>query len=161
MEEKELKKACSNLMEKVDVVYLSTVDINGFPHTRIMSNLRDKKQHPNLAKMFEQHKEDFLIYMVTSSSSVKMQHIRANPKVSALFAVYTKVPTDFQCVMLCGEIEEVSEQQLKKQLWQAGWEIFWQGGMDDPEYTVLRLMPAFARGGYKESPFEFELSGRK
>jgi general stress protein 26 len=161
MEEKELKQACLNLMEKVDVVYLSTVDINGFPHTRIMSNLRDKKQHPNLAKMFEQHKEDFLIYMVTSSSSVKMQQIRANPKVSVYLGVYTEVPSDFQCLMLGGEIEEVSDQQLKKQLWQSGWEIFWQGGVDDPEYTVLRLMPAFARGGYKESPFEFELSGHK
>ena len=161
MEEKELKQACLNLMEKVDVVYLSTVDSNGFPHTRIMSNLRDKKQHPNLAKMFEQHKEDFLIYMVTSSSSAKMQQIRANPKVSVYLGVYTEVPSDFQCLMLCGEIKEVSDQQLKEQLWQSGWEMFWQGGVDDPEYTVLRLMPAFARGGYKESPFEFELSGHK
>ncbi len=161
MEEKELKQACLNLMEKVDVVYLSTVNTDGFPHTRIMSNLRDKKQHPNLARMFEQHKEDFLIYIVTGSSSVKMQQIRANPKVSVSFAVYTEVPSDFHCVMLCGEIEEVSDQQLKKQLWQAGWEMFWQGGVDDPEYTVLRLMPVFARGGYKESPFEFELSGHK
>ena len=161
MEEKEPKQACLDLMEKVDVVYLSTVDVNGFPHTRIMSNLRDKKQHPKLAKMFEQHKEDFLIYMVTSSSSAKMQQIRANPKVSVYLAVYTEVPSDFQCLMLCGEIEEVSDQQLKKQLWQADWEMFWKGGVDDPEYTVLQLTPAFARGGYKESPFEFELSGRK
>lgn len=161
MEEKELKQACLNLMEKVDVLYLSTIDINGFPHIRLMSNLRDKKQHPKLARMFEQHKEDFLIYMVTSGSSVKMRQIRANPKVSVFFSVYTEVPSDFQCLMLCGEIEEVSDRQLKKQLWQAGWEIFWKGGVDDPEYTVLRLMPAFARGGYKESPFEFELSGRK
>ncbi len=161
MEEKELKQASLDLMEKVDVVYLSTVDINGFPDTRIMSNLRDKKQHPNLAKMFGQHKEDFLIYMVTSSSSVKMQQIRANAKVSVYLAVYTEVPSDFQCLMLCGEIEEVPDQQIKKQLWQPGWEMFWQGGVDDPEYTVLRLMPAFARGGYKESPFEFELNGRK
>jgi len=161
MEEKELKQACLNLMGKVDVVYLSTVDGDGFPHTRIMSNLRDKKQHPNLAKMLEQHKEDFLTYMVTSSSSVKMQQIRANPKVSVYLGVYTEVPSDFQCLTLCGEIEEVSDQQLKKQLWQSGWEIFWQGGADDPEYTVLRLMPAFARGAYKESPFEFKLSGPK
>lgn len=161
MEEKEIKQACLNLMEKVGVVYLSTVDADGFPHTRIMSNLRDKKQHPNLAKMFERHKEDFLIYMITSSSSVKMRQMRANPKVSVFFAVYTEVPSDFQCLVLCGEVEEVSDQQLKKQLWQAGWEIFWRGGAEDPEYTVLRLMPAFARGGYKEAPFEFALSGRK
>ena len=161
MKEKELKQACLDLMEKVDVVYLSTVDVNGFPHTRIMSNLRDKKQYPGLAGMFEQHKDDFLIYMATSSSSVKMQQIRANPKVSVYLGVYTEDPADFQCLMLCGEVEEVSDQQLKKQLWQTGWEMFWQGGVDDPEYTVLRLMPAFARGGYKESPFEFELSERK
>jgi general stress protein 26 len=161
VEEKELKRACVDLMEKVDVVYLSTVDGNGFPHTRLMSNLRDKKQHPNLVGMFEQHKEDFLIYMATSSSSVKMQQVRANPRVSVLFAVYTEVPTDFQSVMLCGEIEEVSDQQLKKELWQPDWEIFWQGGVDDPEYAVLRLMPIFVRGAYKESPFEFELEGRK
>ena len=62
---------------------------------------------------------------------------------------------------LQNEIEEVSDPQLKKELWQTGWEIFWQGGVDDPEYTVLRLMPAFAKGAYKESPFEFELNGRK
>ena len=161
MGENELRQACLKLMETVDVAYLSTIDSDGFPHTRIMSNLRDKKQHPNLAGMFEQHQEDFLVYMVTSSSSAKMQQIRNNPKVSVYFSVYTEVPTDFQCLMLGGEIEEVTDRQLKKQLWQSGWEIFWQGGVDDPEYTVLRLMPTFARGGYKESPFEFELNRQK
>ncbi|UCE49977.1 MAG: pyridoxamine 5'-phosphate oxidase family protein [Phycisphaerales bacterium] len=161
MGENEPKQACLELMETVDVAYLSTIDSNGFPHTRIMSNLRDKKQHPNLAGFFEKHQEDFLIYMVTSSSSAKMQHIRNNPKVSVYFASYTEVPTDFQCLMLAGEIEEISDQQLKKQLWQSGWEIFWQKGVDDPEYTVLRLMPTFARGGYKEKLFEFELNGQR
>ena len=161
MEKKELRQACLSLMEKVDVLYLSTVDSNGFPHTRLMSNLRDKKHHPDLAGMFERHKEDFLIYMVTSSSSAKMQQIRANPRASVFFATYTEVPSDFQCLMLGGEIEEVSDRQLKKQLWQAGWEMFWPKGVEDPQYTVLRLTPAFARGGYKEAPFEFELSGRK
>jgi general stress protein 26 len=126
-----------------------------------MSNLRDKKQHPKLAAMFEQNKEDFLIYMATSSSSAKMQQIRANPKASVLFSVYTQDPSDYQCVMLCGEAEEVADQQLKKQLWQDGWEMFWKEGVDDPEYAVIRLTPAFARGAYKESPFRFELSGRK
>jgi general stress protein 26 len=161
VEEKELRQACFDLMEKVDVVYLSTVDNDGFPHMRIMSNLRDKKQHPNLARMFEQHREDFLIYMATSSSSPKMQQIRANPKASVLFSIYTEDPSDYQYVMLCGEIEEVTDQQLKKQLWQSGWEIFWNKGVDDPQYTVLRLMPVLARGAYKESPFRFELSGQK
>jgi len=71
MEEKELKKVCLNLMETTGVVYLSTIDSDGFPYTRIMSNLRNKKEHPGLVE--------------------------------------------------------------------------------------LMLMPAFAKGGYKEAPFEFEL----
>lgn len=157
MEEKELKKACLNLMETANVVYLNTIGSDGFPYTRIMSNLRNKKEPPGLVKIFEQHKDDFLIFMVTSSSSDKMHQIRANPKVSVYLATYSDIPSEFQCLMLGGEVEEVTDKQLKKKLWQDGWEIFWPGKADDPEFTVLRLMPAFAKGGYKETPFEFKL----
>ncbi len=157
MEEKELKQACLNLMETTDVMYLSTIGSDGFPYTRIMSNLRYKKEYPGLAGIFEQHKDDFLVYTVTSNSSDKMKQIRTNPKVSVYLSVYSSVPSDFQCLMLAGETEEVTDKQLKKQLWQDGWEMFWPGGVDDPEYTVLMLMPVFARGGYKQEPFEFKL----
>lgn len=156
MEEKELKQECLNLLETAEVVYLSTIGSDGFPHTRIMSNLRNKKESPGLVEIFEQHKEDFLIYMVTSSSSAKMQQIRANPKVSVYLSFHSSIPSEFQCLMLGGVIEEVTDKQLKKQLWQDGWEIFWPDGADDPEFTVLMLMPAFAKGGYKEAPFEFK-----
>ena len=133
MEEQEIKAACLNLMETTDVMYLSTIGSDGFPYTRIMSNLRNKKENPGLVEIFEQHKEDFLVYMVTSNSSDKMKQIRANPKVSVYLSVYTSVPSEFQCLMLGGEIEEVTDKQLKKQLWQDGWEMFWPGGADDPE----------------------------
>jgi len=157
MEEKQLKEACLNLMEMTDVMYLSTIGSDGFPHTRIMSNLRNKKEYPSLVEIFEQHKEDFLVYMVTSSSSVKMKQIRTNPKVSVYLSVFSSVPSDFQCLMLSGEVEEVTDKPLKKQLWQDGWEMHWPGGADDPEFIVLMMKPVVARGGYKQAPFEFEL----
>lgn len=157
MEEKELKQACLNLMETTDVLYLSTIGSDGFPYTRIMSNLRYKKEYPGLVKMFEQHKEDFLVYIVTSGSSVKMKQILDNPKASVHFSFYSSKPSEFHSLMLGGEVEEVADKQLKKQLWKDGWEMFWPGGVDDPEYTVLMITPAFARGGYKEKPFEFKL----
>jgi general stress protein 26 len=157
MEEKELKEACLKLMETTDVMYLSTVGSDGFPHTRIMSNLRNKKEYPGLVGVFDKHKDDFLVYMVTSKSSVKMKQIRANPKVSVYLSFVSSVPSDFQCLMLSGEIEEITEEQPKKQLWQDGWEMFWPDGADDPEFTVLMLKPVSARGGYKEAPFEFEI----
>ena len=157
MEEKELKQACLNLMETTDVMYVSTIGSDGFPYTRIMSNLRYKKEYPELVEIFEQHKEDFLVYIVTSSSSEKMKQIRANPKVSIHYSFYSTIPSEFHFLMLAGEIEEVTDKQFKKQLWQDGWEMHWPGGADDPEFTVLMLKPVFARGGYKEAPFEFEL----
>ena len=60
-------------------------------------------------------------------------------------------------LMLAGIAEIVTDSKLKKQLWQNGWEMYWPGGVDDPEYTVLRLLPAFAKGWSKDGAFEFKL----
>jgi len=153
MEEKEIKQECLKLMQTADAVYLSTLGSDGYPHTRMMSNLRNKKENPGLVEMFKQYKESFVVYFITSKSSVKMQQINTNPKVSA----YLCNPSEFHTLMLGGEAEELTDMEFKKQLWQDVWKIHWPGGADDPEFTVLKLSPAFARGWYKESPFEFKL----
>lgn len=153
MEEKEIKQECLKLMETADVMYLNTISEDGFPHTRMMGNLRNKEQNPGLVDLFKQHSEDFLIYMVTSKSSVKMQQIRANSKVS----VYFCNAGEFHGLMLVGNTKEITEKDFKEKLWQDGWEIFWPGGAGDPEFTVLELLPHFAKGWYKEGPFEFEI----
>jgi general stress protein 26 len=153
MDEKELKKQCLNLMETANAIYLSTIGKDGFPHTRMMSNLRNKKENPAAAVVLAQHKKDFAIFFITSRSSTKMQQIQANPKVSA----YLCDPGEFHTLMLSGEVKEITDKQFKKKLWQKGWEMHWPGGADDPEFTVLKLLPAFAKGWYKEGPFEFKI----
>jgi general stress protein 26 len=152
MEEKEVKQECLKLMETAEGAYLSTIDSDGFPQTRVMGNLRNTKQYPGLTGTFRDHSEDFLIYLTTSKSSAKMQQIRANPKMS----VYFCNPGQFHGLMLSGTAEIVTDQGLKKQLWQDGWEVYWPGGVDGPEFTILRLLPDFAKGWYKEGPFEFK-----
>ena len=82
-----------------------------------------------------------------------MQQIRANPKIS----VYFCNAGEFHTLMLAGCTEEVTDQNLKKQLWQDGWEVYWPDGVEGKEFTVLRLLPDFAKGWYKEGPFEFKL----
>ncbi len=153
MEEKEIKQACLNLMETADAVYLSTLGDDGFPYTRMMSNLMNRQENPGCAEVLETDKKDFDVYFVTGSSSVKMQQIRANPKVS----VYFCNPAEFHTLMLRGQVQEITDKEFKKQLWQDGWEIHWQGGAEDPEFIVLQLSPTFAKGWYKEGPFEFRL----
>lgn len=61
MEEKDLKQECLNLMETAEAVYLSTIDENGFPQTRSMLNLRNTEQFANLVKLYQGHKDDFLV----------------------------------------------------------------------------------------------------
>ncbi len=153
MEEKEIKQKCLSLMETADAIYLSTNSSDGYPHTRMMSNLRNKEENPKAAETIAQKKEDFIIYFATSKSSPKMQHIRANPKVSAYFCN----PREIQTLMLAGEVEEVSNLGFKRKLWQDGWEIHWPKGAEDPEFTVIKLLPSFAKGMFKEGPFEFKI----
>jgi len=153
MDEREIKGACLNLIDTADAVYLSTFGADGFPHTRMMSNLRNKQENPGCAKVLEPYKQGFVVHFATGTSSIKMQQIRANPKISAYFCNARELHT----LMLAGQVEEVEDRQFKQGLWQDGWEIHWPKGTQDPEFTVLRLSPTFARGYCKEGPFEFEL----
>ena len=153
MDEKDIKQECLNLMETADAVYLSTLGSDGFPHTRMMSNLRNKEENPAVAEILEPDKKDFAVYFVTGKSSVKMQQIRANPRITAYFCN----PSEVQTLMLGGKVEEIEDKEFKKKLWQDGWEMHWPGGVEDPEFIVLQLSPIFAKGWYKEAPFEFEL----
>ncbi|MHC4123692.1 MAG: pyridoxamine 5'-phosphate oxidase family protein [Planctomycetota bacterium] len=153
MEEKELKQECLKLMETAEGTYLSTIDSDGFPQTRMMGNLRNKEQCRVSKELFEQHGEDFLVYMITGDSSPKMQQIRANSKVS----VYFCNSAEFHTLLLLGDAEELDDMEFKKRIWQDDWKIHWPGGAEDPEFIVLKILPDLAKGWYKEGPFEFKL----
>jgi general stress protein 26 len=153
MDEKELKKQCLKLMETADAAYLSTISEDGHPHTRMMGNLRNEQQCRAAKELFAGHDEDFLIYILTGNSSLKMKQIRANPKVSVYFGDFAQ----FHTILLTGDIEEVDDPDLKKKIWQDEWKIHWPGGAEDPEFVLLKLMPNFVKGWYKEAPFEFKL----
>jgi general stress protein 26 len=153
MEEKELKQKCLTLMQTAKAIYLGTIGTDGFPHIRMMSNLRNKEENPGLVEILKRDEDDFAVYFATKKSSTKMQQIRANPKASA----YLYDLSEGQTLMLGGEIEEITDKEFKRQLWQKGWEIHWPGGADDPEFTVIKLSASFAKGWYKEKPFEIKI----
>jgi len=153
MEEKALKQECIKLMETADAAYLSTISEDGFPHTRMMGNLRNEQQCKVAKELFTGHDEDFMIYMLTGSSSPKMKQIRVNPKVSVCYGNFAELHT----MLLVGDIEEIDDPDLKKKIWQDEWKIHWPGGAEDPEFVLLKLLPDYAKGWYKEAPFEFKL----
>jgi len=157
MEKEEAKILSLELMETAEAVYLNTIDKDGFPNTRALFNLRNKEQYPGLVELFQKHRDDLLIYFSTNTSSRKVQQIRANPAVSVFYCN----PKKFHGLMLAGKIEIVADPEIKKALWQEGWEKYYPNGVDDPDFTILRLSPIFARGWYQFGPFEFTLKEKK
>ena len=150
----EIKQECIKLVESVESLFLGTIGNDESPQIRMMSNLRNPQSCTNAPKeLFAGHGDDLLAYMVTSHSSPKMQEIRANPKVSAYYCA----PEQFHTLLVCGTAEEVPDMELKKLIWQDKWKMHWPGGAEDPEFVLVKMIPEYAKGWYKEAPFEFSV----
>jgi len=128
-----------DLMKRSEAVFLSTVGADGFPLTRAMMNLRDPRKFPGLKGFMNSQKN---IFFTTNTSLPKTAQIEVNPKVCAYFCF----PAEWRAVAVQGEMTIVTDPAVKKALWQDGWTMYYPGGIDDPEYTVLMLAPSHIKG---------------
>ena len=157
LDEKQIREMCVNLVETGWPAYLTTVDAEGFPQTRAMFNLQNKERFPKLIPVFERNRETFTIIFTTNTSSTKIQDIQSRPAAS----VYFCNPEIWQGVMFGGELEIVEGLELKKEIWHDGWERYYLKGYDDPDHTVLRLIPNIAKGWTGSMTFRLELNVSK
>ncbi len=140
MELEEVKKFCLELMETSKAAYLTTINSEGYPITRAMFNLRNKEKFAVFTNFFNGLDNIFEIYFSTNTSSSKTEHIKNNPKIS----VYYCDTDDFKGVMFGGEVEIIDDLKLKKEIWEDWWTQYYPKGVDDPDYTLLRLKPKMA-----------------
>jgi len=145
MEIEEVKEFSLELMESSKAAYLTTIDLQGYPITRAMFNLRNKEQFPEFSEFFEKLENTFEIYISTNTSSSKIEHIKKNPKIS----IYYCEPDDFKGVMFNGDAEIIEDMELKKKIWLDWWTKYYREGLEDPDYTLLRLKPKIANFYYK------------
>lgn len=155
MNETEHRMACIELMATVDVVYLAALGVDGYPRIRAMLNLRNRTQYPGQVHLYDEHDEDFMVYISTNTSSRKRKDIEANPRIG----LYYCRPEEFFGVSLIGDVEFVDDAAIKEAVWADGWERYYPttGRSDDPDYTLLRLYPKDARGWAGSRTFEFAL----
>lgn len=153
MNVEEVKKLGLNLMEESKAAFLTTIDPDGFPITRAMFNLRNKEQFPEFSELFEKQQNQFTIYITTNTSSSKVAHLNKNPKM----CVYFCDTEDFKGFMLGGSVEIVDDLKLKKKIWLDWWTQYYPEGVEDPDYTLLRLEPKNARYYHKLNHAKFEL----
>jgi len=89
----------------------------------------------------------------TNTSSEKVRHLRHDPRV----ALYYCLPEQTHGVMLGGQASFVVEPDLKRAIWQPGWEIYFPTGTEDPDYTILQLLPSRIRGWLGDRSFDARL----
>ena len=153
MDVEEVKRSGLKLMEESKAAYLTTIDPDGFPITRAMFNLRNKDQFPEFSTFFENQQNPFTIYISTNTSSSKVTHLNKNPKM----CVYFCDTEDFMGFMLGGSVEIVDDKELKKKIWLDWWTRYYPEGVEDPDYTLLRLEPKNVRYYHKLNHAKFEL----
>jgi len=144
---------CAGIMGDAETAILTTVDDGGYPNSRAMLNLRNERQFPGLAAYFAGEADKLAVMFTTNTSSIKVRQLAANPKAAA----YYTVPAVFRGVMIAGDLELVDDDAVKHALWQEGWTIYYPEGKNDPDYSILRLVPRFIRGWAGFAPFTLEI----
>ena len=153
MDEIEAKVLGLQLMEISEMVYLTTVQPDGYPHTRALWNLRNRKMFGRLWSLFKEHKEDYLVLLGTNTSSNKVPHIRADSKV----CVYYCDPLEYRGLTLTGDAAIVEDVKVKEALWDPGWKCYYPKGVGDPDFTIIALKPEKARYYHKLEGCEWTL----
>jgi general stress protein 26 len=145
----DIRQTCLSLMTNTFVCQLTTIDSEGFPHTSAMNNLRYAREYPSLVSLYKQEDNDFVLYLSTNMQSPKVARMKANAKVSVYFGDSDR----FVGLMLGGDIEIVTDQQLKNRIWQKGWTMYYPNGPEGPEYGIVKLVPRIIKGWCQTGSF--------
>ena len=122
------EKTIGNMIDKLNICYISSIDKDGFPNTKAM--LRPRKRNGI--------KE---IYFSTNTSSLKVQSFKNNPKA----CVYFCDKRFYRGIMIKGTVEVLEDKESKEMIWQLGDTKKKKKGVTDPDYCVLKFTSISAR----------------
>ena len=132
----------AGLAHRAEFVFVSTLqEEEGFPDCRVMFNLL-KLRAEVLTDGPAALDSPFASWLGTNTSSLKVQQMRKNPRVSLYYADTAM----FEGLSLQGTVEEVQDRAIRAALWMAAWEMFYPGGRDGGDFSLLRFTPL--RGRY-------------
>ena len=135
------EKTIGNLIDKVTVSIISSVDEMGFPNTKAMLPPRKREGIKH-------------IYFTTNTSSMRVKQYSKNPKA----CIYFFDKRFFRGVMLKGTMEVLQDSKSKKMIWKDGDEMYYPKGVIDPDYCVLKFTAQDGRyySNFKSENFNVE-----
>ena len=126
------------LLQRCEVITVATLDEKGFPRPVPVVKIRAEKP--------------FTIWFATGTSSDKTAHLRRNPRAGISFF------DRGDSVALTGTAEVIEYPAVKKIMWQEWFIKHFPGGVEDPEYCLVRFE---ARKGVFYIEDKFVKSGLK
>ena len=133
-------KTIGNLIDHATVSIIGSVDEAGFPNAKAMLPPRKRvgiKQ----------------IYFTTNLSSLRVRQYIANPKA----CVYFFDKRFYRGVLLKGTMTVLKDSKSKKMIWRDGDELYYKGGVTDPDYRVLRFTTQDGRYYHNFKSEDFEI----
>lgn len=103
--------------------FISSIDEEGYPITRAM--LAPRKIEGND------------IYFTTNTSSKKINQYLKNNKACVYF--YKRGRFKYEGLMIKGIMEVLNDEEIKKEIWRFGDQLFYKKGVTDPDYSVLKF----------------------
>lgn len=105
-----------------DAAFIASVDTEGFPQMKAMLPPRVREG----LRVF---------YFTTNTSSMRVGQYRRNPRA----AVYFCDAAAFRGLLLTGTMEVLEDAASRRLIWREGDTEYYPGGVDDPDYCVLRF----------------------
>lgn len=138
---RDAEKTIGNILDKQSIVYIGSVDEDGFPNTKAMLAPRKREG----IKVF---------YFHTNTHSMRVSQYKQNPKANLYFCD----KRFFRGVMLIGTMEVLEDAASKEMLWQEGDTMYYSLGVTDPDYCVLKFTATKGRcySNFSSESFEVE-----
>lgn len=119
-----LTEKASRLLAQCENVTIVSIDANGYPRPVQMSKLNSKEFHE--------------VWVATSADSVKVTDFKNNNKAGLCYDRYG------DGVSLCGTVEIITDDTIRKEMWQEWLVRHFPDGPNDPNYVLLHFVGAEA-----------------
>lgn len=126
------------LMDREDFVYLSSLDEEGWPETRVLFNLRKHRADSALIKDL---RDGFSSYLGTNTSSRKVTQLRRDGRA----CLYYSDNVNFEGCSVQGRFEEVLDWEIKKAIYIESWDMYYPGGLDGGDFSLFKFAPELVR----------------
>jgi len=135
------EKTIGNLIDRVSVSIVGSVDEHGVPTAKAMLPPRRREGIKHL-------------YFTTNTSSMRVRQYAGNPKA----CVYFFDRRFYRGVMLRGTMDVLQAPESKQMIWREGDEVYSSKGVTDPDYCVLRFTAQNGRyySNFRSEDFQVE-----